>query len=101
MIAKHWKSDVDAVFDKHEHKQLHAVLGSLQWLVAQIRYTTCPSVFRLCKAKPSNSWNPDASERCSTRVQAHWWLRIMCSGRLTTCQQAFALFLMQRLETSS
>ena len=101
VIAKHWKSDVDAVFEKHGHKQLHAVLGSLQWLVAQIRYTTCPSVFRLCKAKASNSWNPDSSERCSTWVQTHWWLRIMCSGRLTTCQQAFALFLMQRLETSS
>ena len=101
VIAKHWKSDVDAVFEKHGHKQLHAVLGSLQWLVAQIRYTTCPSAFRLCKAKASNSWNPDSSERCSTWVQTHWWLRIMCSGRLTTCQQAFALFLMQRLETSS
>ena len=38
VITKHRKSNVDAVLDKHEHKQLRAVLGSLQWLVAQIRY---------------------------------------------------------------
>ena len=38
VIAKHRKSNVDAALDKHEHKQLRAVLGSLQWLVAQIRY---------------------------------------------------------------
>lgn len=38
LVAKHRKSQPDAGLDAHEAKQLRAVLGSLQWLVAQIRF---------------------------------------------------------------
>ena len=38
LIAKHRKSQPDATLDSHETKQLRAVLGSLQWLVAQVRF---------------------------------------------------------------
>ena len=31
-----FQSDVDAVLEKHEHKQLCAALGSLQWLLARM-----------------------------------------------------------------
>ena len=38
VIAKHRKSNPEEALDKFELKQLRALLGSLQWLVAQIRF---------------------------------------------------------------
>lgn len=38
VLPKHRKSDVTSPLDQHEHRQLRAVLGSLQWLVAQVRF---------------------------------------------------------------
>ena len=37
-LPKHRKSDPAAVLSAFEHRQLRAVLGSLQWLVAQLRF---------------------------------------------------------------
>jgi len=38
ILPRHRKGDPDAPLDAHEARQLRAVLGSLQWLVAQIRF---------------------------------------------------------------
>lgn len=38
IVAKHRKSQPDSGLDVYEAKQLRAVLGSLQWLVAQVRF---------------------------------------------------------------
>ena len=37
-LQKHRKSDPSTPLDAHEHRQLRAVLGGLQWLVAQLRF---------------------------------------------------------------
>ena len=37
-LARHRKGNVNSPLDAHEHRQLRAVLGSLQWLVAQLRF---------------------------------------------------------------
>lgn len=38
VLPKRRKSDLEPPLDAHEAKQLRAVLGSLQWLVAQVRF---------------------------------------------------------------
>eukprot|EP00435_Cladocopium_sp_Y103_P031960 s717_g8.t1 len=38
VLPRHRKSNVNSPLDSHEHRQLRAVLGSLQWLVAQLRF---------------------------------------------------------------
>ncbi|CAJ1401481.1 unnamed protein product [Effrenium voratum] len=38
LIPKHRKSDLDALLTAGEQKQLRAVVGSMQWLVAQLRF---------------------------------------------------------------
>ena len=51
-LPRHRKSDPSAALDAHEAKQLRAVLGSLQWLVAQIRFDMSFSVSALQGESP-------------------------------------------------
>ena len=52
VIPRHRKSDPDALLDQHEARQLRGVLGSLQWLVAQIRFDMCFGVSTLQGESP-------------------------------------------------
>ncbi|CAK9084147.1 unnamed protein product [Durusdinium trenchii] len=38
ILSRQRKSDPSALLEPHEHRQLRAILGSLQWLVAQLRF---------------------------------------------------------------
>lgn len=66
-IPRHRKSDPDSPLDAHEHRQLQAVLGSMQWLVAQLRLW--------CVLPPRRAsalhWHNDQSKLIAAGVQAN------------------------------
>ena len=53
MMSAERKKQVDGVLTTTEHRQLRAVLGSLQWLVAQIRYDLAFPLSVLQSEKPT------------------------------------------------
>ncbi len=54
VLQKHRKSDPTSALDAYETKQLRAVLGSLQWLVAQVRFDMAFHVSTLQGESPPN-----------------------------------------------
>ena len=54
VLPRHRKSEMNSPLDKHEHRQLRAVLGSLQWLVAQLRFDMSFAVSTLQGEHPPN-----------------------------------------------
>ena len=78
-LPKFRKAEQDAALSTAEHKQLRALLGSFQWLVAQVRFDLAFQVSSLQGEKPTVGTLLRANTLCkefkSTARTLSW-----CSG---------------------
>ncbi|CAE7237175.1 unnamed protein product [Symbiodinium microadriaticum] len=63
-VPKHRRGHLTSELDKQEHKKLRALLGSLQWLVAQLRFDLAFHVSALQGEKPCIGTLLRANELC-------------------------------------
>ena len=69
VLSRHRKSNPLSPLDANERKQLRAVLGSLQWLVAQLRFDMAYGVSTF---QSNHSYYPQ-SELSGARIQEATW----------------------------
>lgn len=75
VIEKHRKSDPTALLNALEARKLRAVVGSLQWLVAQCRFDMGFSVSALQgEHPPTHHRHADSRQQLGEGVQTSWEL---------------------------
>lgn len=74
-IPRRRKNCLDSPLEPHEARQLRGILGSLQWLVAQVRFDMSFGVFSASRRVAAHYIHAGAGQWIGSRVQAGPQLR--------------------------